>query len=233
MGSEKQPLPGARDAMLALKAAGYKLTIFTSRLSEVWAISVIKSENVWKIDEFLRGQRQYVTDMLTKYDIPFDDITAEKVPAEFYIDDKAFRFEGDWQAVRMAALSSTKGKTFYRYHSNRGPRVHRVFQVERAPQRNHRYNNGKYETTYGPSEGVELVMACGWRVALYGATELDYTQRDETGAYVVIRQVPTQELLDREWESGKNPRRQGLLRNLAQPACYHCARSNRALEEQA
>jgi hypothetical protein len=82
MDMDKVPLPGAAQAMRDLKAAGYHIYIFTSRLSEKW----LASEGLDAYDQF-----HYVRDWLRKYDIPFSYITGEKVPALCYIDDKAVR----------------------------------------------------------------------------------------------------------------------------------------------
>lgn len=87
---EKEALPGAVEGMKALKEAGYRIVIFTSRLSRTWAEHVLKSKNKYVIERFLSVQRAYVVDTLRKNDIPFNDVTAEKVPAEAYFDDKAW-----------------------------------------------------------------------------------------------------------------------------------------------
>ena len=79
------PVPGAREAMNELKERGYELVIFSARTG--------KSKPDWK------EQERMVKEWLIKYDIPFDMITSEKLPAEFYIDDRAVRFEGNWAAT--------------------------------------------------------------------------------------------------------------------------------------
>jgi hypothetical protein len=36
--------------------------------------------------------------------IPYDMITAEKVPAEYYIDDRAIAFRGNWLQVKKEIM---------------------------------------------------------------------------------------------------------------------------------
>lgn len=82
------PFAGARDALLRLKAAGYRIVILTSRASTSW----------WDAEALARGvdpvafgseQLRYVIDLLERHGIPFDEVTAEKVPALAYFDDRA------------------------------------------------------------------------------------------------------------------------------------------------
>ena len=83
----KDPFPGVANAIRELKKAGYRIVIFTSRLSETW----IDDE-----DQDLGDQLAYVAGILTDHLIPFDDITADKVPAEAYFDDRAIRVDESW-----------------------------------------------------------------------------------------------------------------------------------------
>lgn len=89
--SEPDPLPGAAEAMRRLKDHGYRLVIFTSRLSLRWLASAGYSE---------AEMRESVERQLRRHEIPFDEITGEKLPAEAYIDDRAIRFrDGEWAAI--------------------------------------------------------------------------------------------------------------------------------------
>jgi hypothetical protein len=85
-----RPVVGAVDAMRALRDAGFTIVIWTSRLSEAWLNS---SGNRW--DE----QHRYVTDLLRRDGIPYSYVTAEKVPAVAYIDDKAIIFNNNWPVI--------------------------------------------------------------------------------------------------------------------------------------
>ena len=73
-----------------MKSQGYKVVIFTSRCSTTWCE---------QSGESLAANLVWVIDRLIENGIPYDDITAEKVPAEFYIDDRAIEFRGDWNEI--------------------------------------------------------------------------------------------------------------------------------------
>lgn len=81
-----EPLPGAREGMAMLEVAGYRIVIFTSRLSPTWHRAEGRDPAVG-----IPHQRAVIKAALMAYGIPFDDITAEKIPAELYLDDKAMR----------------------------------------------------------------------------------------------------------------------------------------------
>ena len=91
------PIPGAFRALRRLKRAGYRIVILTSRLSARWL-----TQSGHDAEE----QRAYIEGLLRRDGIPFDVITSEKVPAEFYVDDRAIRFTGDWTAVTDFVLFS-------------------------------------------------------------------------------------------------------------------------------
>jgi len=84
------PFDEARDAILFFKSLGFEVVIFTARLSSEGANGKDGSTN----------QRKMLIDWFDKYKIPYDKMTSEKLPAEFYIDDRSVRIEnGDWNAV--------------------------------------------------------------------------------------------------------------------------------------
>jgi hypothetical protein len=83
-----RPFPWTVASVKALRDHGYRIVVFTSRLSRRWWVSEVGEEQA---DIFGEKQLAYVTQMLAKNDIPFDEITAEKIPAEAYFDDKAWR----------------------------------------------------------------------------------------------------------------------------------------------
>jgi hypothetical protein len=93
------PFEGAVEFMQGLKAAGWTIIIFTSRMSPTWW----KSEG-WDPKVAARVFESSTAARLDQYDIPYDIITAEKIPCEYYIDDKAIRFEGDWDAISRRIL---------------------------------------------------------------------------------------------------------------------------------
>lgn len=73
------PTPGAAVAILALRKE-YRVVIVSSRCHQEGGIAAIKA---WLI---LHG-------------IEVDEVTANKPPHIVVVDDRAFRFEGDWGAV--------------------------------------------------------------------------------------------------------------------------------------
>ena len=76
---------GAREAIQELKDKGYEIVIFTARLYD---------------EDTGHKSAKEVGDYLKKHDIYFDQITHEKLPAAFYIDDKAIQIKnGNWDDV--------------------------------------------------------------------------------------------------------------------------------------
>lgn len=89
--SEPDPLPGAVAAMQKLHRAGYRLVIFTSRLSPAW----LAESGYRAVDQI-----EHIERLLRRDGIPYDEISSEKQPAQVYIDDRAIRFRpGDWPAI--------------------------------------------------------------------------------------------------------------------------------------
>lgn len=80
-----EPFEGCKEIINLFKKDGFKVLIFTARLS-----------SSTHSDEELESQLKLIEQWLNKYEIEVDGITAEKLPAEIYIDDKGFKFEGIW-----------------------------------------------------------------------------------------------------------------------------------------
>jgi hypothetical protein len=96
------PFMGAIDVIRELKKRGWEIVILTSRMSPTWW-----AHEGMDIKKAFVEQQQFVTRRLENFGIPFDRITAEKVPAEYYIDDKAIRFEGkdsSWKEIGKVVL---------------------------------------------------------------------------------------------------------------------------------
>jgi len=82
---------GAREVIKWLKNNGYEIVIFTTRASK---------ENAITTGNDIQEEIDKVSDWLITNNIYFDRITAEKLAADFYIDDKAINIEnGDWFTV--------------------------------------------------------------------------------------------------------------------------------------
>lgn len=98
MNPDAKPLAGAVDATRKFAGAGFKVVIFTSRLSDRW----LEDSGNDAIE-----QQQYVYDMCIKNGIPFTEITGEKIPAVAYIDDKAIEFTGtNWDDIAERVLTT-------------------------------------------------------------------------------------------------------------------------------
>lgn len=89
--ANKPPLDGCGTVVKALKQLGFTIVIFTSRMSQTWH----RAEG-WDHEEASAREYEYVARMLEENSIPYDLITAEKMPAQVYIDDRAIGFRGDW-----------------------------------------------------------------------------------------------------------------------------------------
>lgn len=95
-----EPIEGGPEFMRGLKAKGYTVVIFTSRLSMRWLMSHYGG-SLAAANNGRRAHLLYITDWCNRHDIPFDDITAEKIPAIAYIDDKAIGFDGNWEETSI------------------------------------------------------------------------------------------------------------------------------------
>jgi hypothetical protein len=86
-----EPLPGAKEALQKFKEMGYYVIVYTCRMNgrarDNGEIAVQLPAIIQKFEE---------------HGIPYDEIAmAEdgKVSADYYIDDKAIRFENNWSEV--------------------------------------------------------------------------------------------------------------------------------------
>lgn len=88
--SPKDPFPGVAHALRDLKRAGYRIVIFTSRLSTSWLRDRFGETELSGL-----AQTEYIVDVLNAAGIPFDAVTADKIPAEVYFDDKGVQISQD------------------------------------------------------------------------------------------------------------------------------------------
>jgi len=99
-----EPLPGAVKAVRHLMACGYEVVILTSRMSATWWIDHCAVTGEDPI-EFGGKQERIVQRSLERMGLGGLRVTAEKVPALAYIDDRAIAFHGDWQETLSHLLS--------------------------------------------------------------------------------------------------------------------------------
>ena len=84
---------GAKEVINWLKNKGYEIVIFTTRASK---------QNAEENGDDHKKQISNVETWLKDHGIYFDRVTAEKISADFYIDDKAIPIEnGDWGKVKQ------------------------------------------------------------------------------------------------------------------------------------
>jgi len=89
MYQDTPPFQGAVEVIRKLRQQGWKIVILTSRMSPTWW-----NDEGMDMKKAFVEQQAFISHRLEKYGIPYDRITAEKVPAEYYIDDKAIEFDG-------------------------------------------------------------------------------------------------------------------------------------------
>jgi len=93
---------GAKEVIDWLQRQGYEIVIFTTRASQ---------ENAKEMGSDHNDQIKKVGQWLKKHNIYFDKITAEKLAADFYIDDKAIHIpNGDWDTVLKIIKKRVKYK---------------------------------------------------------------------------------------------------------------------------
>ena len=80
-----EPLPGAMKALRELESLGWRISIFTARFTFGHDPEALKAA----IEQTLRS-----------YGVPFTDVwTGTKPPADYFVDNKAIHFGGDWGEV--------------------------------------------------------------------------------------------------------------------------------------
>jgi phosphoglycolate phosphatase-like HAD superfamily hydrolase len=79
------PINGVAEVLSKLQKKGYRIVISSARI------------NVKMWGELAHFRIDDIKNWLNKYHIPYDDVVAYKPAAALYIDDKGYRFEGDWE----------------------------------------------------------------------------------------------------------------------------------------
>lgn len=88
------PIPGAIEVLQKLHKNGHYIIIMTARNM------VTHNNNIGKI---IANQAEIVINWLKKYNIPYDELHFGKPVADYYIDDKGFKFE-NWENINEKFL---------------------------------------------------------------------------------------------------------------------------------
>jgi len=75
------PVPGAAEAVALIRAKGYRIVVQSTRAT------------------FDDGAKEAIEQYLVKYGIIVDEVTGKKPKARLYIDDRGFRFTGNWAEI--------------------------------------------------------------------------------------------------------------------------------------
>lgn len=90
-----EPMSGSKQFIEQLKNDDFEVVVFTSRLS----VSSLGQEVV-------NEQKEMIEMWLKKYGIEVDGVTAEKLPAVAYVDDRAVEFDGVWNSELLDRIKS-------------------------------------------------------------------------------------------------------------------------------
>jgi hypothetical protein len=82
--------------------AGFEIIILTSRMSSTWWHDEAGRRRV-DVAKFAAEQTAYVLEYLHRFGIPFDEVTAEKMPALAFFDDTAVRVSPEYPLARAVA----------------------------------------------------------------------------------------------------------------------------------
>tara|TARA_B100001029_G_scaffold179889_1_gene192190 strand:+ start:12716 stop:13069 length:354 start_codon:yes stop_codon:yes gene_type:complete len=84
-----KPIKDAVKSIQKLKSEGHYIIIFTARNMATY------NNNIGKV---IANQSKIVIDWLDEHNVPYDELHFGKPVADFYIDDKAYKFE-NWNQV--------------------------------------------------------------------------------------------------------------------------------------
>ncbi len=85
------PIPGAAQALKELRSQGHRIVIYTCRFYIARTKGKLKEESL------------FVMQLLNDFGIEFDELHLEDKPiADYYIDDRAIQFKGNWQETLEA-----------------------------------------------------------------------------------------------------------------------------------
>lgn len=78
-----KPMPGAAGALCRLAADGWRIIVLTARRD---------------------AETPFIERYLDKHGIPYSTVTTRKPSAHVYVDDRAIRFDGDWEKTLREIL---------------------------------------------------------------------------------------------------------------------------------
>jgi hypothetical protein len=88
-----EALPGAKEALRELQSLGWRISIYTARFDSLDPIDAA-------------GLRERISSELERQGVPFTDVWVGPKPrADWFIDNKALHFDGDWDAMLLALTS--------------------------------------------------------------------------------------------------------------------------------
>jgi capsule biosynthesis phosphatase len=88
--SDVEPIPGSIETLQTLRKNGHYIIIYTARNM------ITYNNNIGKI---IANQSSVVIEWLKKHNIPYDELHFGKPVADYYIDDKAVKFE-NWNDIK-------------------------------------------------------------------------------------------------------------------------------------
>ena len=84
-----QPIPGSVDVLVELARLGWRISIYTARFGD----ETLPPETV-------QAWAKEIAEHLQSNGVPFSDIWVGRKPrADYFVDDKAIQFDGDWAAI--------------------------------------------------------------------------------------------------------------------------------------
>lgn len=94
--ADLQPLPGAVEKLKTLRQAGHYIILATARHMKTC------DANVGMV---IAKQGKILLQWLEDYGIEYDEIWFGKPNADVYIDDRGYRFEGNWNDISIEQLT--------------------------------------------------------------------------------------------------------------------------------
>lgn len=82
------PVHGAKEFIDSVKDK-YRIVVFTARLT---SFDIMNASN--------RVSKEDIEEWMNKYNIYYDEVTGQKLPAVAYIDDMGIEFTGNWNNVK-------------------------------------------------------------------------------------------------------------------------------------